>query len=647
MFGYNRFWHFIFRLDNRHYFRTVLAAVAIALTVSYFFFPFLLATNLSMFLTMLAPSLVVGAVFTGLNKLSDYFYSKQQETLRSLKKVIAADCKFKNPKKPTSEEIARKNQWLEDSLFNEQIDYYVDRREVCPSRLLAGQLLEISANVGPSKPQFKSPPTVTNSYTNVTLRARKGMMQRNQGYEATTEDNQQFFIKTAAAHHALAEVAANEMADITGFGQVIPAATLADHQPNLSSTVPATGTTVESFMRLYGVPCYERPSEICIAGSNLFPTSQVSLQHHVQDSLRRELSAESTRSIERLVLKFITLMQEIRYKIQMKKNPELQLLYIQKFVPEAQSGLQWMNAFLPANCLPQTIAEFDIPETSKNLLHNIDLASFQENFLTHIVLGSGDCNPGNTLFVSEPGNPGAPVKLYSIDHEDIMPEDNYNITKKLPLVPDKANPNDISIQTVENVFPMRIWLAGLPQADVPFSQEMMERTLETLDPQRLATYHRHKQLFSPKAVGAQLERVNLISALFAAELSKPEPNLTPKALFLKLINNHPTYAFLKKLMPNDLGVFMLLGFNSSDIEPNILLRPLQYIPMCKTIAEMAVNEKNGKTKTLSDEAIASPYGMRVAMYLQSIGNATLFKAAQESMKELEDTRTSLTIGQRG
>lgn len=27
MFGYNRFWHFIFRLDSRHYFRTVNAAL--------------------------------------------------------------------------------------------------------------------------------------------------------------------------------------------------------------------------------------------------------------------------------------------------------------------------------------------------------------------------------------------------------------------------------------------------------------------------------------------------------------------------------------------------------------------------------------------------------------------------------------------
>jgi hypothetical protein len=175
MFGYNRFWHFLFRLDNRHYFRTVLAAVSIALTVSYFFFPFLLATYFSIFLTILAPSLVVGAVFTVLNKLSDYFYSRQQETLRSLKRVVADDCKFEDPKHPTEYEKSKRNKWVEDKLFNEQIDYYLDRREVCPSRLLAGQLLEISSKVGPFKPQFKTPPTVIDSYTSVTAKACNGI----------------------------------------------------------------------------------------------------------------------------------------------------------------------------------------------------------------------------------------------------------------------------------------------------------------------------------------------------------------------------------------------------------------------------------------------------------------------------------------
>lgn len=155
------------------------------------------------------------------------------------------------------------------------------------------------------------------------------------------------------------------------------------------------------------------------------------------------------------------------------------------------------------------------------------------------VLGSQDANPGNTLF-SDAANDA--VVLHSIDHERIMPEDNYNVTKKILIGIDTTN---LGEKNIENVFPIRLWLAGLPQANVPFTKEIMEQALSSLSPKRLLAYHDQKKLFSSAAVGAQLDRVLLIKELFEAEVKKSKITLTPKELFLKLINNHPTYLFLK------------------------------------------------------------------------------------------------------
>ena len=640
MFQYNRFWHFWFTLDNRHYLRSVLAAITVALVASYFFFPLFLATYFSIFLTMVVPSLVIGGIFTVFNKLSDFFYTKQQTHLQSLKRTLS----------DTHPDPA-------DQLFNEQIDYYLGRRVVCPTRLLAGQPLEVAS--GSKKPLFNVPPHFSHSNVKVNVSAIKpsdipGLANRNKAYQATDDDGQSLFVKTAHAQHALSEVAAGEMAAISGLGDLIPTAALAPHQPSLSE-LHSVQTPVNSFSPLNSLFAQSQqdnpPKTFTLNGAELLPTTEQLGTLIQQANETRPEGIKYSVGVEKAMLKFISLMLEIRYKIQLRNNPDLQLLYIQEFLPNAQSGLQWVLEFMPtgrpgAPLQVSDLVNFRVPDSAKQLIKNIDIPSFQENFLLHLMLGSKDCNVGNTLFVTEQDEQGQDVvKLYSVDHEDIMPEDNYNITKQIPLIYDTAHPTPTP-QNVENVFPMKIWLAGLPQADVPFTKEVMRKALQTLDPQRILAYHHHKKLFSPKAVGAQLDRVNLIREVFKAELAKPEPSLTPKALYLKFIDNHPSYAYLKKFLP-DFSVYQLLGMVPSDSEMSMFLHPLQYIPMLKTQIKAVTRQQQGATKLFTDEEIATPYPARVALGGMAAMQMMFFRHCKQPIQVLEEMRSEITVGRPG
>ena len=111
----------------------------------------------------------------------------------------------------------------------------------------------------------------------------------------------------------------------------------------------------------------------------------------------------------------------------------------------------------------------------------------------------------------------------------------------------------------------------------------------------MLAYHHQKKLFSPAAVGAQLERILLIKSVFEAEIKKSKITLTPKELFLKLINNHPTYMFLKnELQLSDLHTFMLLGQVPEGADMSLLRHPLQWFPMLGMVIEAQQNEQQGR-----------------------------------------------------
>ena len=438
----------------------------------------------------------------------------------------------------------------------------------------------------------------------------EGVLNRNPSFIATSrEQNKTFFVKRAVTMDALSEVAAREMAEIVGFKGLIPDNTVS-RDVNLLSTA-------ENQTLLLSEATMKEAVDSCLAERNLEPDAQ-----------------EVKPGAQKVVSKFISHMLAVHYKLQAQKGHLPNLLYTQAHVETATDGLKWFQDLTTPLQRTQNRA--------KQLLNSIDSTSFEDNFLLQIVLGTQDANPGNTLFVDAIDLTGQNVKkMHSIDNERIMPEDNYNITKFIPV----ANGTTVTERPIANVFPMRLWLAGLPQAEVPFSRDCIIKTLRTLDPTRLLAYHRHKKLFTPAAVGAQQERVEQIRSLFEAELKKPMITLTPRALFLTFVNNHPSYGFLKdQLKTSDFLTFLALGQIPTDAELSLWRHPLQYFPIWMKLVEMGTNQTQGQQRAFSDESFASSFAPKAMFFCIAANNKQAELQLKPGLDMLEETSQRLKMG---
>ncbi|KTD00549.1 hypothetical protein [Fluoribacter gormanii] len=568
MFQYNRFWHFCFQLNNRHYFRASLVSLVISLLLipAAVFFPPLWGL-------VVALPLIVGGTIALFTQLSNFFYNRQNQRLTQLKAETT------------------------DEALKEEIDLYLNRRVVCPEELLAGAHLNLPHDTPKMKKAAADTPLLfeTEDTLNIT-KASNDIYRRNSAVKATSESNQ-LYVKTVAAKDGLSEVAAREMAEILGFGGLIPSNTI-------------TGTDV--------LHDYENEPSIPNTGLVL---SRQKIRELIDE--RREESPErnitNSPGVQNAVAKFVFNLKTAAYRTKAQKEEQFKLLHVQKLIPNALDGLQvYTQLFNEPVVLPGQLVLGGLTESqkrqqrvqAKNIVQKISLPSFQENFLLHLILGSQDANPGNTLFTDGSNDS---VILHSIDHERIMPEDNYNITKKIPLA-NGTNLASITEKDVENVFPIRLWLAGLPQANVPFTKEVIEKTIDSLNPERLLAYHHQKKLFSSAAVGAQLERILLIKNTFEEEIKKSQITLTPKQLFLKLINNHPSYIFLKnELQLSELSTFMLLGQIPEGADMSLLRHPLQWFSMIGMIVEAQLNELQGRP-SFSEESFKSSHAHHVLFF---------------------------------
>ena len=114
VFQYNRFWHFWFQLNNRHYFRASLVSLVISLLLipAAVFFPPLWGL-------VVALPLIVGGTIALFTQLSNFFYNRQNQRLTQLKAETP------------------------DEALKEEIDLYLNRRVICPEELLAGAHLNL------------------------------------------------------------------------------------------------------------------------------------------------------------------------------------------------------------------------------------------------------------------------------------------------------------------------------------------------------------------------------------------------------------------------------------------------------------------------------------------------------------------------
>lgn len=596
MFRYNRFWHFWFQLNNQHYFRASLASLVISLLLvpAAVFFPPLWAL-------IVAVPLIIGGTIALFTQLSNFFYSRQNQRLTQIKTETA------------------------DEALKEEIDLYLNRRVVCPEELLAGAHLNLPHDAPKMKKAAANTPLIfeTEDTLNIT-KASNDIYRRNSAIKATSESNQ-LYVKTVAAKDGLSEVAAREMAEILGFGGLIPSNTIA-------------GMDV----------LHDHENECSIPNAGLVLSRQ-KIRELIDE--RREESPErniaNSPGVQNAVAKFVFNLKTAAYRTKAQKEEQFKLLHAQKLMPNAVDGLQvYTQLFNEPVVLPGQFFFRGLTESqkkdqraqAKKIIQKICLPSFQENFLLHLILGSQDANPGNTLFTDGPNDVAV---LHSIDHERIMPEDNYNITKRIPLG-NGTNPANIVEKDIKNVFPIRLWLAGLPQADVPFTKEIIEKALDSLNPERLLAYHCQKKLFSPAAVGAQLERILLIKNVFEEEIKKSKITLTPKELFLKLINNHPTYMFLKnELKLSDFHTFALLGQVPEGADMSLLRHPLQWYPMLEKAIEAQQNERQGRP-FFSEESFKSSH----AHHVQFFSIATILKVSDTANKAGLDilTETSNQLG---
>jgi hypothetical protein len=544
VFQYNRFWHFWFQLNNRHYFRASLVTLLLStlLIPAAVFFPPLWGV-------VVAIPLIVGGAIALFTQLSNFFYNRQNQKLMQLKTETV------------------------DETLKEEIDLYVNRRVVCPKELLAGAHLDIPHDTQKMKNAVANTLLIVETEDTLNIERVSNELNRNPAVKASSESNE-LYIKTVAAKDGLSEVAAREMAEILGLGDLIPSNTITkadEHDHENKRSIPNAGLVL----------------------------SRQKIRDWIDEQREEspDKNIKNSPEVQNAVATFIFNLKTAIYRNKAQKEEQFKLLHIQKLMPDALDGMQvyekLFNEPLHGQFFwgdPTDLEKKRQRDEVKNIVQNISLPSFQENFLLHLILGSQDANPGNTLFTYGLNDS---VVLHSIDHERIMPEDNYNVTKKIPLA-NGTNLASIEEKDIKNVFPIRLWLAGLPQANVPFTKELIKKAIDSLNPERLLAYHRHKKLFSPASVGAQLERILLIKKVFEEEIKKSQITLTPKELFLRFINNHPTYIFLKnELKLSDLSTFMLLGQIPEGADMSLLRHPLQWFPMLGMFVEAQVNDLQG------------------------------------------------------
>lgn len=599
MFQYNRFWHFWFTLDNRHYLRTLgttLMLSLLALAIPAIFFPVLWAIPFIGIAIVAAPVLIITGIIAAFTKISDYFYNRQNIRLSELKETTA------------------------DEALKNEIDLYLHRRKVAPQELLKGLHLNLPQDHAPKSAHStaKNPLVLEENTPLQIATVEKALGRRNDAFQTVTPSGTLYIKKTAAAD-TLSEIAAREMAEIMGFKDLIPANTL---------------SKVNVIQNQLGQVHAQLPSDSLILSrqktSNFIDSEN---QDHAPESqIKNSVKLQDT------LAKAVLNLKSKAFSTQTRENRLAQLLHIQKITPNTIDGAQWFNSLF--NIQPKALSPFEPSAAEQARLHakrqvaeqqleRFDISSFQENFLLQVLLGAQDCNPGNTLLIDVPGEP---IKMQSIDHERIMPEDNYNISKFIPVVNGTKAPVE---KAIENVFPIRLWLAGLPQAEVPFSKEFIKHVLDSLNPQRLLAYHKQKNLFSQAAVGAQLDRVLLIKQLFAEEYKKEIVTLTPKELFLQFVNNHPSYSLLKdSLELNDIFVFNLLGFIPTDADVSLLRHPLQWPSIVKAAGEAVMNQ--GKQQLFSTQSFADPASHKFIFFNSTQIQKLLQTANGESIEIIEE-----------
>jgi hypothetical protein len=547
MFSYNRFWHFWHRLDNRYYARAAMITAALFLVAVGVAFPVVWAAPVLFALSSIVPALLTAGVMRLFKKASNFFYQKQSDTLEQLKQAST------------------------DELYKEQVDYYLTRHIVCPSELLNGEKITIT-NLK-STLTSRSPLTLETSQKLDPKERPNLNFNRNKAY---SDDKAELFIKSVEARDGLCEIAAIEMAALCGLEDcVLPSA--------------VSNKSMQDFVSSHQTSEETNSDELLLS------------REKIAALIATRKDVKNTAKVQDAVATFISKLKTSHYRRQAEEGKLQKLSLLQTLLPNAKDGLSWFKELYNVPYYPPGAAPFTTSAEktrraeerlkAKELLESIDQHSFEEAFLLQLILGSADANPGNTLFETKTLDKGdKTTRLYSIDHERIMPDDNYDVTKRMPIM---NGPGHCEERAVEHVFPIRLWLAGLPQAELPFSRETLSKMLTTLDPERLAGYHRQKKLFSGAEVGAQLDRVQLIRTLFEKELNKDKITLSPKALFLTFVNNHPSYEFLKSMKLSDFSTFMLLGQIPEGADWSLIRHPLKDFQIWGRIIEMVTNSQRG------------------------------------------------------
>jgi hypothetical protein len=595
LFRYNKFWHFWFQLDNRDYLRATLLSLASAALamLAVMLFSSISILPLPSIALFFVPSLVIAGTIALFTVASNFFYNRQNQQLIQVKET-------------TSDEELKK-----------EIDLYLNRRVVCPRELLDGKHLNLLSETEAITEEARNHEDAIAILSEDSLIMEKKDVLQMERQPATHNRNPNFiangqfgrlFMKEAAANDTLSEIAAREMAEIMGFKNLVPQNTCT----TITNPRILSREAIEEFI--------DKESE----------------------SGRPDGQIKNTAGVQNAVTKFIFNTKTAMYRNKAKVEQDFKLLYIQKFIPNAISGSEWYTKLI--NETGEMTIDYRAKSRerqqqrnfAKDVVERIDATSYQENFLLHLLLGSQDANPGNTLFIDGPDNKKL---LHSIDHERIMPEDNYNVTKKIPF----SHAGALIEKDVTNVFPIRLWLAGLPQANIPFTREVIEKVLASLNPERILAYHNRKKLFSDASIGAQLDRIDLIRTLFKEESQKAVITLTPKQLFLKFINNHPTYDFLKnELELHDLSIFMLLGQIPEDADLSLLRHPLQYIPIYNMYEEYVQSIQEGRGGAFSEKSFKSSHSHNASFFFLATINKTIRQLNTDGLDILSCVASQLT-----
>lgn len=376
---------------------------------------------------------------------------------------------------------------------------------------------------------------------------------RNETYIVHDAQGQARLVAKKATHQAqINELAAREMSEIMGFSDITQPTVvrpLVSQQLQHSRTITKEdGVVDQARLNQQAISRTTKPGQQDDSGSHVL------MQQFIQNS--QTVLSVLTPPITRLS-------QQMQQQLQIRAQ-RMDFATQRRIGKAAMEDPAKIYDFIDPRSLRLTLNGDD---RAKMILlsRQINQASLQRNALRAFLLGEGDCNFGNIMLVRRGRNSEYNVLL--IDFEEIMPENNVQRLRQLPLI-EKGTSNlftgavkvsQLRDKPLEGVMSLMCGLLCLPVAQNDFDQTVLQEFVDGFDIEALKRYHRATQWrngFSHEQIQAQLDRAQYLVDQCQGALNN-QANFSPRNLYDHFYQQHPEYTQAREKLSNNMVFYQL------------------------------------------------------------------------------------------